>query len=122
MRGITAFRNSENTFRRWSATLTHRGMALSELRQLVGLHSGEKPASQLQPWRVRRDNNDIETLTRVINDTCNPFDTESLCELVNVALGKEAKEETKIYLLSSLKRGVELQWKLETECEANNSR
>lgn len=122
MRGITAFRNSESAFRRWSITLTQRGMALSELRQLVGLHSGEHPASQSQPWRVRRDNNDIETLARVINDTCNPFATHSPHELVNLATGKEAKEETKVYLLSTLKRGVDLRQKFETECEADNSR
>ena len=95
MRGITAFRNSENVFRRWSSTLTQRGMALSELQQLVGLHSGEQPATQLQPCRVRRDNNDTETLTRVIITTCTPFDTHSPLELVNVASGKKQKKKQK---------------------------
>ena len=122
MRGISAFRNNESAFRRWSITLTQRGMALSELKHLVGLQSGEQPANQLRPWRVKRDNADIETLTSAINSTCNPFDTGSPQELVNVASGKSAKEETKDYLLSTLKRGADLRSKFESECEADSSR
>ena len=55
MRGISAFRNSENAFRRWSVTLTQRGMSLSELRKLVGLQAGEEPAYQMRKCKITRD-------------------------------------------------------------------
>ena len=58
MRGITAFRDSEDACRRWSITLTQRSMALSELNELVGLQSGEGPEKQLTKSRIRRDNAD----------------------------------------------------------------
>ena len=48
MKGITAFRNSDSAFRRWSVTFTQRGITLSELRQLVDQRTGEDPASQLR--------------------------------------------------------------------------
>ena len=41
VKGITAFRNSERSFRRWSVTVTQRGVALSEVRELAGVQSGE---------------------------------------------------------------------------------
>ena len=39
MKGIVAFRNSENAMRRWSLTRTQRAMAVTELRTLAGRNS-----------------------------------------------------------------------------------
>ena len=47
IRRLTAFRNSESSFRRWSVTLTQRGMALSEVHELAGVQSGEQPLNKL---------------------------------------------------------------------------
>ena len=45
MRGISAFTNSQSAFRRWSITLTQRGMALTELDDLVSLQPREEPTN-----------------------------------------------------------------------------
>ena len=122
MKGITAFRNSDRAFRRWSITLTQHGMALSELQQLVGLREGEDPATQLHPWRIKRDNSDIDSLYNFLQGTCNLLDKVLQNDLVNVASGKVAKEETKQFLLSVLGRGADLRYKFAKECETDSVR
>lgn len=122
MKGISAFTNSESAFRRWSVTLTQRGMALSELKDMVGLQSGEEPANQLRPWRIKRDNADINALAIALSNTCNPFASDSPVELVNVSSGKIARDDTKNFLLGTLERGKSLRLKFESECATDGSR
>ena len=115
MSGISAFRNSESAFRRWSITLTLRGMALSELRELVGIQSGEVPVNQTRKWRIQHDYADMDALTNTLNKMCNPLATDSPAELVNISSGKSAKEETKTFLLRTLAWGKNLRLKFESE-------
>ena len=49
MRGIVAFRNSENAMRRWHLTMTQRAMAMTELRTFAGLEVGETASAQCHP-------------------------------------------------------------------------
>ena len=56
MKSIIAFRNSESLFRRWSVTLTQRGMALSEVHELAAVQSGKQPPNKLNKLRILRDN------------------------------------------------------------------
>ena len=122
MKGISAFSNSDSAFQRWSVTLTERGMALSELRQLVGLHLGEEPGNQVRKWRIKRDNADIDALTHALNTTCNPFACHSPYNLVNVSSEKSALKETEQFLLRTLIRREEHRIKFERECSDDNSR
>ena len=121
MRGITAFRDSEDACRRWSITLTQRSMALSELYEMVNLQSGEQPEKQLTTSRIRRDNADMNSVTTTLTSTCNPFD-DAPADLVNISSGKAANEETTKFLLSTLKRGRTLRIQFETECSEDESR
>ena len=121
-RGITAFRDSEDACRRWNITLTQRSMALSELYQLVNLQSGEEPQKQLTKSRIRRDNADMNSVSKTLINTCNPFGNDSPADLVNISSGKAANEETKMYLLGILERGRTLRLKFETECSVDGSR
>ena len=122
MRGISAFRNSVNAFRRWSVTLTQRGMALSELRKLVGLQAGEEPANQMRKCRITRDNADKDALTNALNSTYNPFASDSPTELVNISSGKAAKDDTTTFRLDTLARGRRLRLQFEGECATDTSR
>ena len=89
--------------------------ALSELREMVILQSGEEPAERLRKWRIRRDNADTTALADALNNTCNPFATDSPAVLVNVSSGKTAKRETMTFLLEPLSRGTTLRLKFEGE-------
>ncbi|KAJ8046446.1 hypothetical protein HOLleu_05118 [Holothuria leucospilota] len=46
MRGIVAFRSSENAIRRWSVTMAQRAMAVTELKTFAGIHLEEDAANQ----------------------------------------------------------------------------
>lgn len=89
--------------------------------ELVGIQSGEVPVNQTRKWRIQHDNADTDALTNTLNKTCNPFATDSLAELVNVSLGKTAKEETKTFLLGTLAQGENLRLKFESECLIDGS-
>jgi len=71
-KGIVAFRNSESTFRCWSITTTQRGMAASELRNLLGMEVREQPATQLYSCRVKKDNEHIIALANSMKDLWDP--------------------------------------------------
>ncbi len=122
MRGITAFRDSEDACRRWSVTLTQRSMALSELYQLVNLQSWEEPDKQLTKARIQRDNADMKSVTITLNNTCNPFASDAPAGLVNISSGKAANEGTKKFLLRTLERGRTLWLQFESECLVDGSR
>ena len=116
MRGITSFRNSESAFRRWAVTLTQQGMAISELRELVGIHSGEHPVKQSQLLRVKQDNRDINTLIETMKNTCNPFSITSSCHLYNLSSREASQDATMEFLLGTLNRGKQLKQLFECEC------
>ena len=122
-KGITAFRNSESSFRRWSVTLTQRGMALSEVHELAGVQSGEQPANKLNKRRILRDNADMESLTHSLESLCDLFFTDHQnCELFNLSSGKGTNKETKKYFLSRLEQGELDRINFAIECEADQSR
>ena len=83
-------------------------MALPELYELVDLQSGEEPASQLRKWRIRHDNDDINSVTITLNHTCNPFTNDAPADLVNISSGKASNEVNMKFLLGTLERGSKL--------------
>ena len=53
---------------------------------------------------MKRDNADIEALAQTVSSTYDQFDAQSSQEWLNLAAGKSANEETRDFLLSTLKR------------------
>ena len=94
-KGITAFPNSEISFRRWSVTLTQRGMALSEVHELAGVQSGEQPSNKLNKWRILRDNADMDALTHSLESLCDALSTDqqnsSICHREKLQTKKQKK-------------------------------
>ena len=72
------------------------------------IQSGEEPAKQLTKCKIRRNNTDMNSVTFTLNQTCNPFSINAPVDLVNISSGKAANEETKKFLLGTLKRGRKL--------------
>ncbi|XP_041481075.1 uncharacterized protein LOC121428475 [Lytechinus variegatus] len=122
MKGIVAFRNSENAVKRWSIALTQRAMAVTELRSFSGLDNGESPSVQCRPSRVCRDNKQMATLSATIDEFCNPFSPEAPTSLVNLATGQTASDTTTTYLLDTLKRGKGEREKFQEEWSKDSNR
>lgn len=79
-------------------------MTISELRELVGLHSNEGPTKKIQLSKVKHDKKDINSLIEGVEKTCNSFSIASSSELCNLSPGKAAQDATREYLLGTLKR------------------
>ena len=124
LKGIVAFRNSESTFRRWSITTTQRGLAVSELRTILGIEEVVQPSVQLRQWRVKKDNDSIDVLSALLKETCNPFGDPACSspDLLNISSGKATDQETKLYLLGSLSRGREWRLTFQQECSVDKTR
>ena len=95
----------------------------SSLKTFTGLESVEQPASQARNWRIQMDNKDIDSLNETIQSSCNPFDASvEQKDLVNIATGKVATQETKKYLLEALNRGKAKRITFQEECSSNPKR
>ncbi|ESO88713.1 hypothetical protein LOTGIDRAFT_165497 [Lottia gigantea] len=122
MKGIVAFRNSENAMRRWSLSMTQRAMAVTELRTFAGLELGETAAAQCRPSRIKKDNSQMAALSAKIDEFCNPFKSETSGCLVNIAIGQAAAKDTASYLLNTLNMGEVARGKFLHEWDSNNHR
>ena len=115
LKGIVAFRNSENAMRRWSLTMTQRAMAVTELRTFAGLEVVETAAAQCRPSRIRKDSRHLKILSDKINEFCNPFGTEVQGKVINFPTGRAATTETENYIVHTLQRGSRAREQFVTE-------
>ena len=121
MKGIVAFRNSDNAIRRWSLTMAQRAMAVTELRAMVGLENRESTAAQCHKSRIRIDNLQMATLSEKLDQFCNPFLLEEE-SLMNVATGRVVTKATETYLINTLQRGKDAREKFQGEWDHNSAR
>ncbi|XP_068240150.1 uncharacterized protein [Palaemon carinicauda] len=122
MKGIVAFRNSENARRRWSMTMTQRAMAVLELRTFAGLEVGESATAQCRSYRIRKDNKQMQALSEKIDEFCNPFSPEAPDTMVNLATGRAATKETEKYLFGTLQRGQVARQQFKREWHKDSAR
>ena len=104
--GIKSFTTNDSAFRRWCINMTQRSLSVKELAEYTGLQRGETPANQPKNYRIKRDNRDRAPLSKIIDETLNPFSSgDDTKVLSNIATGREAKERTRKYLLGTIERG-----------------
>lgn len=122
LKGVVAFRNSENALRRWSLTMSQRAMAVSELRTFAGLEVGESASAQCRPSRIKKDNRQMTALSQKIDEFCNPFGGDVPNTLVNLATGRAATKATEQYLLQTMDRGQTEREKFLEEWNSDSTR
>ena len=97
-------------------------MAVSEMKEMSGVKTGETPAKQLKLSRIARDNRDTTLFREMVNNTCNPFSDSVPTQLVNIATGRVASQNTSDYLTNSLIRGSTLKQNFVSECIDDSER
>ena len=124
MKGIVGFHSSHNAIRRWCISSTRRGMSVTELRIMTGLGMEDQPATQLRKGRIEKDSNHRDALSDTINEMCDPFSSQATASgnLLNIATGKSASEETKMYLTNTIVAGHELRVQFQQECADDKQR
>ena len=124
MRGIVAFRYMPMAIKKWCITSSQRGMAITNLRKMLGLDVQEESIKQLRASRIEKDSHQRDILINAITEMCDPFSlpaTNSDC-LLNITTGKAASKATEKYLTGSLVEGHKLRVKFQEECEADDQR
>lgn len=69
LKGIVAFRNSNNAVSRWAITSTQRSTVVSELKHMTGQDVGNLPMTLLQESRVKKDTDHTASLLETIKKT-----------------------------------------------------
>lgn len=102
--------------------MTQRALGVNELRALTGLETREQATAQCRPSRIRKDNDQMKSLSEKIDESCNPFIVDAPTRLVNDATGYAASKTTEDYLLKTLQRGSDAREKFSEEWENNSGR
>ena len=103
--GIAAFGQSEAARKRWMMTRSVRSSIVNNLMNKAGLQSNEDITKELKPYRIKKDNEDLQKIIEGIKSTMNPFTQYPNENLYCLATGKKADEEIKDDLLNCVKKG-----------------
>lgn len=122
--GITAFHQSQGATRRWTVTRSARSTIVQHLFEKAELNKNAHPCHELQKSKVVNFQNDFENISRMIEDTMNPFDIPLVedSSLYCLADGKKMPNEVKEDMLNVI--GLGNMWKEEflQECLKDPSR
>ena len=99
-------------------------MAVTELRQLIGLDKEEQPATRLKGSRIKKDNSDVAAIKTTITEFYDPFTVGETApdQLINLASGRAASKRTEKYLLETFSEGKKRSLQFLKECNENPSR
>ena len=82
--GITGFSLRPGTVQRWLVTVHDRAAITQCCQEAAGLNKTESLHKQLQSTRIRKDEDDVKSLTEMLRSWGNPFD-ECIDGVVNLA-------------------------------------
>ncbi len=111
--GISSFTQSLPATRQWALTRAARGVIVQALLEKASMSNKDNPSHELRNFRIKRDNQDLASISAKIDETINPF-TDDLLEGSNLyvlSTGKSAPEGVKEDLLKFIQTGEE--WKQE---------
>ena len=95
--GITAFTNSMAARRKWMTTKTIRSAVVGHLLKRAGMKSTDECTQELKPYRIQRDNQDLQKIIERVEGTMNPFDHEAPDRnLYCIATGKAVHMDIKV--------------------------
>ena len=122
--GITSSTNNYAARLRWMLTKSTRASFVSLLHEMAGLIVKENTTALLRPARIKRDDRDVKTVVKQIQDSCNPFGNEIDADtmLYNIHTGKATSETVRESLLNVPASGRTLHQAFITACEADDSR
>ncbi|RUM44803.1 MAG: hypothetical protein DSY80_04015 [Desulfocapsa sp.] len=103
--GISAFSQSESAKRRWMVTRSVRSAIIGSLLGSAGLKAKEDVSKSLRPYRIKKDNTDLNKIIETIHTTMNPFAQEIDDNLYCLTTGVKVNDEIKEDLLFCLDKG-----------------
>ena len=108
--GLIGLTRKQSALVRWTLTRYVIGEYASAMRERSGQKETELDHKQAQPAAMKRDEADVQTLVKHIEENMtNPFEVQDHEEgvLINIATGIHATKEVQKSLLSSVDKGQE---------------
>ena len=115
--GIAAFTSSADARTRWMVTHSARSSHKGHLLEMAGLKPKEDSSKELRRHRIERDHEDLSKITSFMQDTLNPFTTNSDDDNIYcLTTGKAATDGVKMDLLKCCEIGIKWCGKFKEEC------
>jgi hypothetical protein len=109
--GLTSFRQCVEARKRWTITRSSRGAVVGVLLEMVGLTTRDDVAKELKPYRIKRDNQDLQNITKGFEQTLNPFTCPANGNLYCFTTDCSASSEVSNDLVSIIDKGT--MWHME---------
>ena len=71
--GIATFTQCVNARKRWTLTRSFTGAIVECLLDIAGFTLSEEMSQELKPYRIKRDNTDLQAIVKSLDETLNPF-------------------------------------------------
>ena len=107
---------------RWTITRTVRGAVVGCLLEMAGLTTREETSQELKPYRIVRDNSDLQNIIKALEDTLNPFQDNLLDKLFCLTTGCAASYDVQNDLTSIVDSGTIWSDQFQDECRDDPSR
>jgi len=104
--GITAFSQLIGARKQWMVTRFMRSVIVGQLLELAGMKKKEDVTQELKPYRVERDNEDLQKIISGIEATLNPFEHSASSENLHcLTSGKAVSDPVKQDLIQCFQIG-----------------
>ena len=120
--GITAFTQCVNARKRWTVTRSMRGAVVASLLDMAAITTKEDISQELKPYRIKRDNSDLEKLILYLEDTMNPFQVNLEDKLYCLSTGRSASSEVERDLTNLEEKGQLMYQTFIDECQQDPTR
>ena len=119
--GIAAFTQCVNARKRWTVTRSMRGSIVGCLLEMAGMTNQEGISQELKPYRIQRDNNDLQTVVKGLEEMLNPFTMDD-DKLYCLTTGRAASTDVMSDLLTIVDKGTMWYEEFLTGCKDNADR
>lgn len=120
--GIASFGQSDPARRRWMITRSVCSAKVGHLLKVSGMKAADDISKSLKPYRITKDNEDLQKLIDGIENTMNPFSIEPDENLYCIATGVKVADDIKVDLLSFIDKGRMWHDEFVNGCFDNDSR
>ena len=120
--GIAHFSHSPSARTKWTVTKTARSAIVGSLLSGAGLQQDEDITKELKPYRIERDNEDLQRLLTQICECMNPFGISPDSCLYCLSTGKAVPDDVKEDLLEWNTKGKQWMEEFREDCFADPDR
>ena len=106
--GIAAFSTSDSARQSWMVTRSARSAIVGALLMKAGLKSLEDTSKDLKPYRIHKDNADLEKLQKCIKSRMDSFELEPDANLYCLTTDRNVSDDIRDDILQCVEKGYRM--------------